>query len=410
MIVFENMGIIERAAIFTMGVNVKEGAQPIGHFGTGLKFAIATILRNGGKIRIFRGDWDTVDFYTKKEVVRGKEFDMVYAVTDGVTVKHESMVEHRALGFTTELGKNWEPWMAFRELACNALDERGTFYRPPAIVNSCLPEYTRITVQCEGIEQAFDLRDEILVSGEPIASNSRVEIRPGPSRFIYYRGVRIAELARPTRHSYNLLGNIALTEDRTAKSMWEVGYEVAHGLALCDDALLLDAALTCGKDWFEHHLDFPMDKSSQSEPFRQACARLRSDLSAGEAANPSALKIAFELRLAALGPDSAVALATHDAAKLDRAVNLLCAAGYNINDYPITIVEDLGPGRLGMAQEKRIFISRLAFDKGTKEVAATLLEEWAHLRTGHGDMTRGLQTWLFDQVLVQLEARMGQPF
>jgi hypothetical protein len=81
MIIFENGGIIERAAIFTMGVNVKENAQPIGHFGTGLKFAIATILRNGGEIQIFCGDAEVITFYTQQEVVRGKETAKVAALS-----------------------------------------------------------------------------------------------------------------------------------------------------------------------------------------------------------------------------------------------------------------------------------------------------------------------------------------
>jgi len=47
MIILKNKGEIEIETITTMGVNVKECDSPIGFFGTGLKFAIATFLREG---------------------------------------------------------------------------------------------------------------------------------------------------------------------------------------------------------------------------------------------------------------------------------------------------------------------------------------------------------------------------
>jgi hypothetical protein len=46
-VVFENPGEIDAAAIRTFGVSVKEGENPIGFFGTGLKYAIAILLRTG---------------------------------------------------------------------------------------------------------------------------------------------------------------------------------------------------------------------------------------------------------------------------------------------------------------------------------------------------------------------------
>ena len=45
----------ESRAIRTLGVSVKVGDSPIGYFGTGLKFALATILRKGGEIVLKRG-------------------------------------------------------------------------------------------------------------------------------------------------------------------------------------------------------------------------------------------------------------------------------------------------------------------------------------------------------------------
>src|ERR1700676_327969 len=105
LVVFENPGEIDAAAIRTFGVSVKEGENPIGFFGTGLKYAIAVLLRTGHQVTVTAG-LDRYEFGILSETVRGKEFGFV------------SMNGQR-LGFTTELGKVWELWAAYREIACN---------------------------------------------------------------------------------------------------------------------------------------------------------------------------------------------------------------------------------------------------------------------------------------------------
>ncbi len=85
--------------------------DPIGFFGTGLKYAMATALRLGGEMTIFT-DGKRYDVRGRKMTLRDKEFTQV-------------MLNDEALGFTTELGKQWEAWMVIRELYSNALDENG---------------------------------------------------------------------------------------------------------------------------------------------------------------------------------------------------------------------------------------------------------------------------------------------
>jgi len=45
MITFENDGEIDLRAISQFGINVKTGDSPIGFFGTGLKYALAVLMR-----------------------------------------------------------------------------------------------------------------------------------------------------------------------------------------------------------------------------------------------------------------------------------------------------------------------------------------------------------------------------
>lgn len=388
--IFRNKGLIDLAAVRTLGVSVKNEGS-IGYFGTGVKFAVATILRGGGSVTLYRGKVAHV-FGTARQSVRDVEFDIV--TLDGVE-----------LGFTTALGRDWQPWMAFRELACNALDEGGTYYRGPDI-GELLDDETIFAVQCGGIADAYLGRHEIILEGAPAYANDYIEIRHGDNSHVYYRGVRVGELARRTKYTYNILPKIDLTEDRTLRYQWEAMGHIALGLAVCESDDLLLPAMSCGEKFIEHHLTFSQSMRP-SQPFLRVAAGLRGRLDNIAKANPSALEMARDLSLSNLGPAQSVALHPVEQDRFDRARAFLTDSGYDMARYPITIVDDLGEGIYGLAKEDRIFIAKAAFQKGTKEVASTLLEEFVHLRTGYSDMTRQLQTWLFDELLSQSERAAG---
>lgn len=66
---FANEGLIDLDVIRTMGVNIKTNDNPIGYFGTGLKFAIATLLRTGHSVNLHRGDV-RFEFSARRENIR----------------------------------------------------------------------------------------------------------------------------------------------------------------------------------------------------------------------------------------------------------------------------------------------------------------------------------------------------
>jgi hypothetical protein len=391
MIVFRNTGLIDLTAVRTLGVSVKE-AGAIGYFGTGVKFAVATILRGGGSVSLFRGKQEH-RFGTLEKEVRGQPFSVV--TLDG-----------EELGFTTSLGRDWEPWMAFRELACNALDEGGRYYAERYDIGEIADDETLFVVDSEEMDDAYYGRGDIILESKPLYSNDYIEIRSGPASHVYYRGVRVGELARPTSQLYNVLRKVDLTEDRTIKYDWDVQDAIARGLITCDREDLVFPALSCGDKYIEHHLTF-REGMGPSEEFLRVAAGLRGRLDSIVKANPSAMVMARMMSLSDLGPSESVVLHPVEQERFERAKEFLSSAGYDTSRYPITIVEDLGEGVYGLAKEDRIFIAKAAFQKGTKEVASTLLEEFVHLKTGFGDTTRQLQTWLFDELLLQSEKAAG---
>ena len=102
---------LDPLAFSVMGVSAKENDNAIGFFGTGFKYAIAIILRNGGSVRI-ESEGEKWEFDTVPVSFRGQETKQV-------------VCNDKELGYTTDYGKLWSVADAFRELYCNAKDENG---------------------------------------------------------------------------------------------------------------------------------------------------------------------------------------------------------------------------------------------------------------------------------------------
>lgn len=106
MIVFENDGEIDPQLIALIGVNVKQSDNAIGFFGTGLKYAVACCARWGETMTVQSGMAE-FRFHAEDTVISGHTFSII---------SMRSRVDTLRLGFTTELGKQWEPWMVYRML------------------------------------------------------------------------------------------------------------------------------------------------------------------------------------------------------------------------------------------------------------------------------------------------------
>ena len=74
--IFQNAGVMDPRAITTFGVSSKENDSAIGYFGTGLKYAIAVLLRYGCEITIWTGG-QKYEFTTQKTRIRVNDFEIV---------------------------------------------------------------------------------------------------------------------------------------------------------------------------------------------------------------------------------------------------------------------------------------------------------------------------------------------
>lgn len=225
MIRFATNSALPIEAATTMGVSVKESEGAIGKFGTGLKYAIAGILRLGGSVEFLIDDARHVFSATDSEI-RGKTFRIVNC--NGVPC-----------GFTTELGKHWEPWMLFRELASNTLDENGNWWHGEGEP----PQGTRtlITVKCREVEDSE--RDEQVFrmdSPSLLSSSLGANVYEGESRHYYYKGIRAGSFSEVAPVTIDVSSG-TLSEDRML-DMHQVRMELAWAFRTAesfDNALMI---------------------------------------------------------------------------------------------------------------------------------------------------------------------------
>lgn len=285
-IVHATPGLLDIRAITTFGLHAKPGTDsPIGKFGTGLKYAIATLLRLDCKVRLFIGEVE-YEFFTKKDDFRGIEFQQVYMKKrKGLLAKWQSV----ELPFTTMHGKFWEAWQAFRELHSNTLDEGGETLSTDLWTAEVFHDRTTFVVEGEAYEEAYRDRDKIFLPNALTKrdGDDKVQVFNEPSNHLYWRGIRVFDLEKPSVYTYNVLEDLTLTEDRTLKNIWDALFKIAAFVARSKDQSLINAVVSADAEkFFEGRIDFDYAYTAPSEQFREV---VRKKKSRGHYVSPRAL-------------------------------------------------------------------------------------------------------------------------
>lgn len=255
MLIFQNKGVIPEDAITISGVSAKVVDNPIGQFGTGLKYAIALVLRHGGSIKIWRGKKLLVFDLVRSEI-RGKPFNVV-------------TMNGKKLGFTDQLGLNWKPWMIYRELYSNCRDEGGSILQVvPSGSDDELGKagYTKIMVDMPELERIHGDRNDIILPTEPRFQLNGLHVHQGSTKSLFYRGIRVMEFdKKPSLFTYNLQGHQTLTEDRTLAYQWQVPTLIAKAIVSCTNKTFLWEVLNAEnvKDRYEETLSYESIKNDK---------------------------------------------------------------------------------------------------------------------------------------------------
>lgn len=380
---FYNKVPIDLAAIELLGVSVKsEGA--IGFFGTGLKFALSVLLRSGCEVELLR-EGLSHKFSTRSVAIRDKEFQQV-------------CLNGQPLGFTTNLGRNWEPWMAWRELHANALDEQGGSgpRLPPGEWG------TVFQIEGEAIEVAARQRDEIFLPISrlpPVEVSTEIAVYPkqGTGSKMFYRTIRARDLESPGLYTYNVLQEAELTEDRTLKYEYFYTHALARAVQMSRDRDLIEAVVLAPEGVWERNLTFnsfwPVGAL-----FLQVVGEHRRDHRLSESAYKVWVHKSPEEADAAEPEEQ---LSGFQEGVLGEALALLAVLGKpgkSRSDFKV--VSGLGEGILGRFANGKVYLALGVFDQGPLMVAGTLWEEFLHQEEHLADEGRYMQNFLINKAVV----------
>jgi len=391
--IFENEGEIDVRAIKTHGVNSKEGETPFGYFGTGLKIAIGILLRNKQKVTIQSG-LEVYEFDLKPVRIRVDDFEIV-------TMNVEE------LGFTSQVGKDWKLWMAYRELYCNVMDEQGKVFSTSTMPEPSLGK-TKVVVEGNEFSKVHASRSAFILATTPIESFPTIDVHAGPSDCVFYQGIKVGKLAynENSLFTYNLKQKLDLTEDRTLLYTFQARNLVERAVLLSENEDFLRRVLTAPDGAAENGLNFK-DEGEPSVSFLKVAAELYADKS--KRMNFSAVAVLKAHTLTKTLEPQAVSLNPVEEKQLERAIDFCRFLRFPVDDKPIIVVETLGGSVIGLAENDKIYISRQAFDMGTKMVANTLIEEYIHLHYGFADCSRAMQNFLFNKMVSLGEQLKGEP-
>lgn len=395
-LVFSNDGELDINLIKLLGVSVKETDNPIGFFGTGLKYAMAATLRLGGGMTIITGG-KTYHVQGQNINLRSKDFTQV-------------MLNDDVLGFTTELGKQWDAWMVVRELYSNALDESGEISISMQNMDDVeSQDRTIIILEGQVFLDVWNERHRFFINSKqerPAHKSPYIDAYElsGHNYAVFYKGIKIWDCPLATLYRYNLLGVVRLTEDRTLAYAWQFNEAIEKSIITSHDPKYIARCLTTGSLFREGKLEFTEAYSDleMSLEFQAICAKLNER--APENRNKSAIAW-WKRRSKITSPRTNAQLTKVQQSQLGKSEDFLRKLGYGkeLDKFPIHVVDWLGENIFGLAEMEKVFISRDCFDKGTKFLCSTILEELVHLQYGFMDECRPMQTWLFDRIITMGE-------
>jgi hypothetical protein len=388
---FINKGHLDIRALTTFGVSVKSEGS-IGYFGTGFKYALATLLRNGQQVRVYAGD-AVYHFEAKPATIRGQDFNLIHMSVNGRKSKD--------IGLTTQAGRDWTMLQAYRELYSNCVDEGGEIQ-----VRERAPRDVEICVMVTGAEfehtHAFEA-DKIILNTKGkrlLFSNNYLEIYEGGSTQFWYKGIAVFSLNAPSHFTYNFTEHMDLTEDRTLRDPWYARSIVRDAILESNSKAIIYPAIL-GDKTTEARLDWQYSYAKPSEVFKDVVRQIRANPSAQVA--DSALALFYKNTDEVSDVFKIVTLTAEQKGHFNTALAKLKDAGLvpGIENYQFVFVEKLAK-QSGEAFKGKIIIADTVCCEDSRELLATILEEYMHLELKVQDCTRNMQNALFDVITLLL--------
>ena len=417
-LVIKNSGIIDPRALHLVGASSKGGdASKIGQFGSGNKYAIAYLLRNGYEMRVFSGT-EELQITTNPVDFRGHTFEVICIA--GVETS-----------ITTDMGKDWELWQALRELYCNALDEGDAEI---GVTSRVEPRENETHFYIEAKPPVFEFMahfdDYFSMNKKALFECEEGQIlqKSGNGGNVYRKGIRCYNPGKPSLYDYNF-NEIEIDENRLVKYPWQVEEKIWNLIYRCTVTEVIATVMMGSTDMLEGAIaDYSSVGADEvSQEFRDYIKSVRlAPRGYAGLLNPDELhnfiiiptKIFSALR-PIIGDDNVglafrvsqngqimreLVMTSLYQATLKGAVDFFNEVGFVV-PYAIRCACFEKPDIFGAAVKDTIWISDKCFEAGVTEVVNTIIEEFIHLKYGVSDCTRKFQTAVISEFITYMKVK-----
>lgn len=403
-ILFENQGEVPVNAFKLLGASTKENdSSKIGFWGSGLKYAIAVLLRHKVKFRVFSGQKE-IKISTRKTSLGDEQFDVI-------------TVNGSPTSITTRAGKDWDLWFAIREVHCNQIDEGNDKMKVTQDVSGEMGK-TRVFVEInDKTKEIVDNYDKYFsFKRKPIYKNNGGSILQKTGS-IYRRGVKANSNDHWTIFDYDLQ-NANINESRVFSSDAEVQYHMIEVLSECDDVYVISeickksdsfeqqtgmwSSFRLSKTWIDYlktkEIVILSKSGYYSDSFHENTLILHDHF-----VNYLLSTYKEVLKFAHLKKDAENFVAPTERAKknVSDAVVKFANMGIDFKNIPIKFAI-MDSDIYGEYKDGTIVIDITVANGGGMDLDMVLLEEWSHHKTGAADYTRKFQTFLLRNWLDQL--------
>jgi len=417
----ENDGEITPEALHLMGASVKDTSKSIGMFGTGAKYGIATLVREGIEVIVYGGT-RSFTFETREKKFRDKVFNQIVIRTGKRTI---------STSITAEMGKiRWSVDKALRELISNALDEGGASFlivEEPNGERGKSRVFVRLTEDVRAFWDKRETRFTHFRSG-PIYENKLGQLYTrsdeGMVR-IYRRGVLANEFEGEARYDYSF-NDVEVNEEREA-SVASANIEFLHMI----DNFPADMKIDIVKYVSDHPRSFEADSAYS---WHVVSPSWEEAISGWLLVTPEEYEVYHEYlewRNPVILPTSWVNMLAHVRGVLrvknvlsefnlagwviekpDRytedvirqAVEFLASLGYPITREDIIVASNFRPeAPYGAFIDGKIYVNTKSVRKGLDETIDTVIHELFHKLSGYGDKSLEFEQYLMREIVFLLK-------